>query len=54
MKKEMKFQICWHFFCYNVPNNTHKTNNYQKVHALFTKRKKENIKNVHQLFKNEL
>ena len=32
-------------FCYNAPNNTHKTNNNHKVSALITKQKKKISKN---------
>ena len=40
--------------CQNVPKYTRKTNNDLKLHALVTKQKKDNLKNVYWLFKNEL
>ena len=40
-------------FCYNAPNNIHKTNNNHKVSALVTKQKQENLKKFYWLFKNE-
>ena len=40
--------------CQNVPKYTRKTNNDLKLNALVTKQKKDNLKNVYWLFKNEL
>ena len=40
--------------CQNVPKYTRKTNNDLKLHALVKKKKKDNLKNVYWLFKNEL
>ena len=43
MKKTNEILIFMAVFCHNSPNNTHKTDNNRKAHALVTKRKKMEI-----------